>query len=849
MKKYLLFFSFFVCFFPTLIFSKNRTVAEASQLAGQFLNQSVSELKKVPSAVNSTLTLTYTSASTDAVKSGKVFYYVFNKGNDNGYVIISGDDRAKTILGYTDDGHFDISVLPANVKYWLGFYESELKSLPDSDILTINYSDSSVLKTKRMSANQYLTTIYPLLGDIKWNQDSPYNLICPVINSSTGERAVTGCVATGMAQVMKYYNWPVQGAGSNSYTSTTLKLSSSVDFSKTHYDWNNMTNTYSSSSSAIQDTAVATLMYHCGVAVNMDYGQSSSASTQKMALALINNFGYDSNLQLYSRDYYTRSEWANFLNMELNASHPVLFSGQASDGGHLFVCDGYDSNGLYHFNWGWGGVSNGYYEISALDPNNQGIGGTPGGFNSYQTIVVGLQKPSTTSTPIYLLYASKPPTCVTTSISRTGSFIVTGNQIYNMGVNTFNGSVGLALYNDNGLVQVIKSITINGLGSYYGWSALNMTSTTIPAGIANGSYKLYFVYKASTESNWQILRGKVGTANYFNVGVSTSAVTINAATNVFPVLTLDSLSVTGNLYQNKTGRISATITNTGAEYNSTIGILVKSTTDNTISQFISTEVIDIASGETRSINFTGTVTVAPGQYSVSTQYDGTNDYSTSTTLLQLGSALTLNVLATPTLDPNLTLTNSISFPNPLMVDKSNAVLSATIKNTSGFFDNKIIAFIFPAAGGSSLMYIGYQEAIFDTNEERTVTFSGPIDLTPAQYKVAVYYLNASSAWVRISPSNYSVSNFTLVDIQTATFFPTATGFEIYPNPVNDILILKTDLLLKRIVITDLLGKQLKSVNPTNSDLISVPVGDLKSGTYLIRVETDNEFKMAKFIKK
>lgn len=848
MKKNLLLFFVFVCL-TNVLSAKNRTAAQATYLAGEFINNSVSAMKKVPTTGNSILTLAYSSTRQKvSTTENETYYYVFNKGNETGYVIISGDDRAKTILGYTDEGHFDMAAIPENLKYWLSFYENEIKSLPDSSLQTTVSTTNTPSNVKSVSST--LSTVAPLLGNIKWNQGAPYNNLCPVIDSITGEKAVTGCVATGMTQVMHYYKWPVKGTGSNTYTTGTLKLSQSVDFSKTHYDWSNMTDTYSSSSTSAQDTAVATLMYHCGVAVNMDYGQSSNASTTYMALALKNNFGYDPNLQLYSRDFYTRSEWTGFLTAELNASRPVLYSGQADTGGHLFVCDGYDSNGLYHFNWGWGGMSNGYFQISALDPDNQGIGSSTGGYNTSQTMVVGMQKPNPATTPVYLIYANKSLTSSATSVARTSNFTITANSMYNKGVNVFNGSIGLALYDDNGFVSVTKSYTVSSLSVGYGWTIYNITSS-IPTGIANGNYKLYYVYKATADANWQIVRGKVGTANYLNIVVGTSTVTINSPSASSAVLNLNSLTVTGNLYQNKTGRFNINVTNTGNEYNSKLGIKLQSTSSSSVYQLITPETINIAAGETRTLDFTGSITVAPGEYSVTAVYDPANNYTSSTVFSQLGIALTQNVLTTPTADPVLTLSNVISFPNSAAVDKYNAVLTAKINNTGGFFDNKIIAFIFPKSGGNSLTYIGYQDALFDTNEERTVTFSGPIDLTPGQYQIAVYYLNSSDSWsIPTLSSSYYKIPFTLVDnISSLVNLNANSDLEIFPNPVVDNLHLKTDLAVKKIIILDLFGKQLKSVVPENSIEILVPVNGLNSGVYIIRLETENGFITDKFIKK
>jgi len=847
MNKHALLFFVFICF-TNILQAKNRTASEATQLAVEFMNHSVGAIKKAPTAISPVLTLAYSSKQKMKANDNGTYYYVFDKGNENGYIIISGDDRAKTILGYTDEGHFDIAALPENLKYWLSFYENEIKSLPDSSSQSSAVPRNTV-STVKSNTTSYSSTIAPLLGNIKWDQYSPYNNQCPIINQTTGERAVTGCVATGMAQVMEYYKWPVQGTGSNSYTSTTLKIAQSVDFSKTTYDWKNMTDTYSSSSTLVQDTAVSTLMHHCGVAVNMDYGQSSSASYRNMALALKNNFGYDSNLQLYSRNFYTREEWINLLNTELNSARPVLYSGQADSGGHLFVCDGYDSNGLYHFNWGWSGMSNGYFQISALDPDNQGLSTITAGYNTSQTIVVGMQKPNSATTPLYLIYANLPITCTSTSVTRTGSFTTTGNSIYNLGVSTFSGNIGLALYNDNGLIQVLKNYSVSSLAPGYGWSTIS-SSLSIPSEISNGNYKLYFVYKATTDAAWQIVRGKVGTANYLNIVVGTSTITINTPASSSAVLNLNSLTVTGNLYQNKTGRFNINVTNSGNEYNSKLGINLQSTSNNTVYQLITPETVNIAAGETRSLDFSDTITVAPGEYYVTAVYDAANNYSTATTFTQLGTAVTQNILTTPTGDPVLALSHIISFPNSNMVDKSNAILSATIKNTSGFFDNKLIAFIFPQSGGSSLTYIGYQEAIFDVNEERTVTFSGPIDLTPGQYQIAVYYLNSSSSWAKIAPTNYSKIPFTLIEnVSTVLDLTANTSLELYPNPVTDILHLKTDLTIKRIAITNLLGKQLKICNPENTGEILISVSDLNPGVYLLNYQSENGLVTCKFIKK
>jgi len=834
--------------FITLAFPKSRTSEEALQLVNSFINKSNTSIQKAPASAKQ-LNLVYTSFEKQdlSISENKPYYFVYNIGTNNGFVIVSGDDRAKEILGYSDSGSFDINKISGNLKYWLSSYEKEIKFISDLPESTI--SSSTVQTSTPSKVSSFATSVSPLIAAIKWNQDAPYNNLCPVINAGTGERAVTGCVATAMAQVMRYYTWPAQGIGTNTYTTSTKKIALTVDFSQTQYDWANMTDTYGSASTVIQNNAVATLMYHCGVAVNMDYDQSSSAYSTDMAKALINNFGYDQNIQYLLRDYYTRNEWIALLKTELNASRPVLYAGQASDGGHQFVCDGYDSNDFFHFNWGWGGASNGYFELSALNPNDQGIGSSSGGYNSDQGIVTGIQKPTNTSTPHYTITTNQPLTSSASSISRSATFSITAKDIYNMGINTFSGSIGVALYNDNGFVQVLKSGNISSLPSYNGWSTLPTSSITIPPSVSNGTYKLYCVYKATSETDWQIVRGKVGTPNFLNLTTSSTNITFSTPNNVLPQLTVNSINVTGNIYQNKTGRFSVNITNTGGEYNSAIELYLKSSVDQSITNVL-TENVNIASGETKTLYMNSKVTVAPGQYTLSLMYDPLNSGSNSASLTPVINILNVTVLAEPIGEPALTLSSAIAFPNSTSVDKNNATLTAVIKNTNGYFANKLVAFIFPVAGGNSITYIGYQDVIIDTNENATFTFTGPVDLDPKQYLIAVFYLNSSNAWTQLTPTNYSAMIFTLTDnISTVVEHQYSNEVQLYPNPASDVLYLKSDDIVRTIRISDLLGKQLQILYPAKNGEISVPVETLGSGTYILQMETDNAVKSAKFIKK
>ena len=826
-----------------------RTASEAKQIALDYLGSgSYSGQQKAPTVNN--LQLTYTEKHNDLQNENGLFY-VFNIGDNAGFVVVSGNEKATEVLGYADSGTFYPQSIPDGLRFWLNHFTEELISIEENQEITaavIYADDNSNNNTiqKSSASTQFLSEISPLLSGIKWNQGEPYNNLCPII-PTTSQRSVTGCVATGMAQVMKFHEWPVHGTGANTYTTTTHSIPLSVDFSTATYDWANMTNTYDATSTNEEKLAVATLMYHCGVATNMDYAESSGTTTSKMATALINNFGYDTNLNKVHRDYFTRSEWSNVLKTELNASRPVLYGGQSAGGGHLFVCDGYDTNNYFHFNWGWGGMSNGYFALSALNPSSEGIGGGSGGYNSYQDIVVGIQEPNPATVPFYSIYMQEPISSSKATVTRSGKTTITIKKTFNFGVNIFSGNLGLGLYNGDNLIEVVNSFSAT-LNPNTGYNALDRTNIAISAGVANGTYKLHTIYKPTGATTWSKVRGYVGTPDFLYVQVSDTEITYTNATDYTPELTVNALSVTGNVYQNKTGRFCIQLTNTGEEYNSKLAVYLQAVGNSSVYQMF-TEDANIATNETATYYFNNTVTMAPGDYYLMAMYDPNNVRATATTLTQLGSTQTISILATPTDPPVFTLTSQISFPDNGNVNKTNAILSAPILNTGGYFENNMITFIFPDEGGSSLTYIGYQKAYFDTNEQKTLSFSGSIDLDPDQYMTVVYYYNGS-AWTRLLPTNYSGILFTIQpDFTTINMVADEISrFDIYPNPaLNEIFFISTDIV-DQIGIYHIDGKLVKTLTPKTNGKIQLDVSSINRGNYLIQIKTPSGIKVSRFVK-
>ncbi|GEM_PF-4689718 len=324
-------------------------------------------------------------------------YYVINgKGT---FVIVAGDDVALPILGYSDESEFDVRDIPINRQQWLAGYEEEMEA-----IYTYNIEQSETARNawSTVASQQTARRSGAPLIQTKWNQNPYYNAYCP-------GGSVVGCVATAMAQIMKYYNWPRQGVGSSSYN-TSGYGTLSVNYGNTTYNWEAMPQYVSSNNYQ----ATALLSYNCGVAVQMSYSPYGSAAWQEnVTTALKNYFRYAQTVRNVYKSNYSYSGWVAMLQAEIDAGRPVQYAGNSSDIGHSFVCDAYDGE-YFHFNWGWGGMSDGYFLTNALNPGSLGTGGgSAGGFNAYQTCVIGI-KPEGAADPT-------PPTPTPPTPSPTGA--------------------------------------------------------------------------------------------------------------------------------------------------------------------------------------------------------------------------------------------------------------------------------------------------------------------------------------------------------------------------------------------------------------------------------------------
>ena len=388
------------------------TEQQAKERAGRFLKERRSQEAGVRREGVRREGVTLTAARVEA-KS----IYAFNC-EGGGYVIASADSRALPVLGYSDTGSIDWERMPENMRVWLKLYDEAIATLgnrqdfKDGDMTGSHPTSRN--GTQRQTRMDARTAVEPLIKT-NWYQIVPYYNECPLYDgadsSLTGKRCLTGCTATATAQVMNYYQWPQEITDSlpGYDIETTYKDEKKVwhidALPPVTFAWQDMLDCYLEPrdgslqpkeilGTEAQQQAVATLMRYCGQAMKTTYGPAASAtSTDAQYAALVKVFGYTAATKINFRTLYAIDEWEDIIYGELAAGRPVLYHGYSESEGHSFVCDGYDGDGLFHINWGWGGKDDGYFSLSVLNPYNNtsaGSGSSGIGFSINQGAVIYL---------------------------------------------------------------------------------------------------------------------------------------------------------------------------------------------------------------------------------------------------------------------------------------------------------------------------------------------------------------------------------------------------------------------------------------------------------------------------
>lgn len=708
---------------------------------------------KMPSKSGTSMKLSFSMQT----QKGEPAVYIFDRPASSGYLIVSADDTATPLLGYADSGSFDANNMPPQLEWWLSEYASQ-----------IDYASANGIKnTYAPIANK--KEIAPLVKT-KWNQGTPYNNLCPSVNNI---KCPSGCVATAMAQVMKFWNYPDVGTGRVTATLPSGGTGEGfINLAQKPFDWNNMIDSYSGYDyTNEQGNAVATLMQAAGYAAKMNYAPGGSGALSiNAAISLSKNFKYNPNIQYLQRLYFNASEWNEIVYNELAAGRPILYGGQSTSVGHEFVCDGYDGNGYFHFNWGWGGMSDGYFILDALNPNSVGTGGgAGGGYNSRQDIIIGIQ-PSSVETDVYLtqfgnLSASASGSNISLALNYNGNV---GNWV-NAGISAVKVRMGAEIVSvDNPEIKPqyvrlfsndidIPALTLNGYNISYQGIKGNAT-VSIPSILPNGKYKVTVCTQDAnkTDAPWTPVCTTNGAYNFVYVTKNGSSCSVENFNET--ELSIVSAEPTTQVYYENACRFRLSVKNnsnlelSGGFY----PVLYDGNTPAFLGEGIT---MSLAPGESDNVEFVTTFELLKGvsaptetkEYTLrfSKNASGSAFYNWSKPLsmgllLRAPSFNTSNycIEGAPTREETINGQTRTAFVVP---DPSEIPFAATITNTGTFFGSPVYTLIFNSTlSGYNLTSLAMgPTAILNRGESATVT--GSADFTEAEdgeaYAAALFYIN------------------------------------------------------------------------------------------------------------
>lgn len=522
-------------------------------------------------------------------------YYVFNVNDADGFVIVSGDDRAATILGSSSSGTFDADHMPENLRWWLSCYDAQM------EWVKANVPEKTDAAGKASAPARSSSEVIPPLMTTRWDQTPPYNFHCPLVN---GENAATGCLATALAQVMNYHKWPQTATRSlpqYQYQdgSRTIPALPAIVF-----DWDHMLDSYTPN--MVKDgianaevEAVSQLMRYAGQIVQMVYGTDGSGTNKDYLIP--NNmayyFGYADTGWGAQRCDYTIGEWEELILNELRNERPVLYCGYTSSWeGHAFVCDGYNGDGRFNINWGWGGYADGPYRLSVLDASYSGVGGsqTSNQFSVGQVAYFGIQPTGTDTENHYSenLSVFERPSVYQRTVTRAGSnfnfnVIMRMPQMNNTGGN-YSLSFGYDLYRDGEQVKRLKQMrdNLSQQKAYLVDTQEKTVSLNFGAGLADGDYEIYAVSQNKNTREWEKDHGS--DRNYLKAHIEGNTLTLTPMPE--GEFTINEVTQTKNA-------LVVNFTNNGAEYNGPFYLL------NSDKEPVSWEQIAVENGETVDIAF------------------------------------------------------------------------------------------------------------------------------------------------------------------------------------------------------------------------------------------------------
>ena len=704
----------------------------------------------------------------------KAAYYVFNA--NRGYVIVSGDDRTPAVLGYSDKGTFDAQDIPEPMQYLLEGYAAQIEAL-----------DQGAKAAPMVTAGAAISPLVPSV----WSQNAPYYVLTPFIS---GKHAPVGCVATAMAQVMYYWKWPARPTTTiPAYTTSTnsiyMPALEPVDFG-----WDVMQDTYlSSDSTSAAGLAAATLSLYCGQALEMNYKSSGSgANTTRLPWVMSTYFDYKASAHCLNRMNYTTQEWADAIYSELSAGRPVVYSGSKKTGGHSFICDGYDGNGLFHINWGWNGQSNGYFLLNVLNPDIQGTGSASGayGYILDQAIVVGIEPGEGTNEFAFTSTDFVLNDCTTSRSSSNANFMakVTG-RFRNYTSQVMAVRFGWGLYQGNTFKKKLYETysTSSSPGKYF---TLTEKELEFGSGITSGTYRIVPIYceyiAGSDERNWRPCIG--ADKNYIEVTINGNTCTYTGFGTAGECdYTVNDITVEGLMNNGRPMDITVDITNNGYSQNQMLYMFVDGT-------FTAAGYLGIGKDESTLIPYRFLPTAA-GIYtlSFSLNEDGTNPIATRT--------ITVNAMPEATLSATAEVLNVTDEDNSIVTcDKFSIKLTVTNTGTTTYNEEISMKLYKNTYGntGSSVQAKG-QVITLAPGETTVLQFDMDNVVDGWRYFGSSYYYSAGEAILLKKTSFYTivfpeepqvltgdVNGDGTVNVTDVTFLINLLMSESEPTPNSDV---------------------------------------------------------------
>ncbi|MBQ9586234.1 MAG: C10 family peptidase [Muribaculaceae bacterium] len=729
MKKITFLLVMIFCLTAADVYGKQISIAEAQSLALNHMRRNSDPRLQGATPATQQLELVLAAKS----KSLDVDYYVFNKGKSNGYIIVSGDDKAAPVLGFSDEGTFDINNIPDGLQYWLDVYSQEMQYLRSNP----NAPAASIRPKRSVSIRPLLTC--------NWSQSEPYNNLCPTyIEDGITYHAAAGCIATAAAQIMYYHRWPITGTGSHSYVCNVNysgEQTLSADFGSTTYDWDNMLDSYDGSYTDTQANAVATLMSHVGISCDMNYGRGSGAWDYAIIEALRNYFGYNKGMICKRRGNTPIDEWEQTIMNELDNSRPVFYTGYTpSGGGHAFVLDGYNDEGYFHVNWGAGGINNGYFLVTALNMSDES-GSFEGGFNQLQTIIIGFYPDDGNSAEpqnyVELFCEDYKSSVSQVNLGESApimlnKFCVIGHGYYPTVVLKY----GLNLTDLNNNTVDFKPGNQNDTDFMIEYPYSFLEDYIPPTDLANGQYRLWLMYMVPEAGMTEYVP-----YNHYNTSTGYINVTVHDGIMYFDgpetndgILSLESLEVPDKVGTNSSFEVKATIANAGDEYYDNIYFVVKQ--QETIISTGEAIKIDVATDDNVIVRSVVTAPADLGTYQLAV-YDKKNQ--------MIGSTVTLNVAESS--NYSLSISSQLSIPGYYM-DPFDIHASVVISNSgTGDFIGTLQMYIIDEAASWIKKRVYSPTVTIPAGQSATVNFQCEFDGTEGVvYKLWLLKSDNSSFW-------------------------------------------------------------------------------------------------------